>query len=101
MNMDDSNTKYELQITKDNIYSTDGNFTITDLSLGDTYEFFDAYFVSSNGEIIRRIQKNLKEKNLIKCYLAYLVKYMKSNYSNCQKKRGKNFQFANIIQLVI
>ena len=62
MNMDDSNTKYELQITKDNIYSTDGNFTITDLSLGDTYEFFDAYFVSSNGEIIRRIQKKFERK---------------------------------------
>ena len=60
--MDDSNTKYELQITKDNIYSTDGNFTITDLSLGDTYEFFDAYFVSSNGEIIRRIQKKFERK---------------------------------------
>ena len=62
MNMDDSNTKYELQITKDNIYSTDGNFIITDLSLGDTYEFFDAYFVSSNGEIIRRIQKKFERK---------------------------------------
>ena len=57
--MDDSNTKYELQITKDKVYSTDRHFTIEDLSLGDTYKFFDAYFESSNGE-----------KNLIKCYLA-------------------------------
>ena len=62
MNMDDSNTKYELQITKDKVYSTDRHFTIEDLSLGDTYKFFDAYFESSNGEIIRRIQNKFERK---------------------------------------
>ena len=62
MNMDDSNTKYELQITKDKVYSTDRNFTIEDLSLGDTYKFFDAYFESSNGEIIRRNQNKFERK---------------------------------------
>ena len=60
--MDDSNTKYELQITKDKVYSTDRHFTIEDLSLGDTYKFFDAYFESSNGEIIRRIQNKFERK---------------------------------------
>ena len=62
MNMDDSNTKYELQITKDKVYSTDRHFTIEDLSLGDTYKFFDAYFESSNGEIIRRNQNKFERK---------------------------------------
>ena len=60
--MDDSNTKYELQITKDKVYSTDRHFTIEDLSLGDTYKFFDAYFESSNGEVIRRIQNKFERK---------------------------------------
>lgn len=60
--MDDSNTKYELQITRDKVYSTDRHFTIEDLSLGDTYKFFDAYFESSNGEIIRRIQNKFERK---------------------------------------
>ena len=60
--MDDSNTKYELQITKDKVYSTDRHFTIEDLSLGDTYKFFDAYFESSNGEIIRRNQNKFERK---------------------------------------
>lgn len=62
MNMDDSNTKYELQITKDKVYSTDRHFTIEDLSLGDTYKFFDAYFESSNGETIRRNQNKFERK---------------------------------------
>mgnify|MGYP000653071623 CR=1 FL=1 len=60
--MGDSKIKYELTITKDEILSTDSHFTISNLSLGDSYEFLDVYFINSNEEIIRRNRKKRERR---------------------------------------
>lgn len=46
--------KFELTITADEITSTDHRFTIDNLLYGDNYKPIDAYFVSAEGEIVRR-----------------------------------------------
>lgn len=46
--------KYELSITADNLISTDTRFNIDNLFLGDNYEPIDAYYVTSDNELIRR-----------------------------------------------
>lgn len=55
--------KYELTITADNLISTDTRFDEDNLSLGDSYEPIDAYFISANNEKIYR-QRNKGEMRI-------------------------------------
>lgn len=55
--------KYELTITADNLISTDVRFDEDNLSLGDSYEPIDAYFISANNEKIYR-QRNKGEMRI-------------------------------------
>jgi hypothetical protein len=55
--------KYELTITADNIISTDTRFNIDNLNLGDNYEPIDAYYVTSDNELIRR-KRNKGEQRI-------------------------------------
>lgn len=55
--------KYELTITADNLISTDTRFNINNLNLGDNYEPIDAYYVTSDNELIRR-KRNKGEQRI-------------------------------------
>ena len=55
--------KYELTITADNLISTDTRFNIDNLNLGDNYEPIDAYYVTSDNELIRR-KRNKGEQRI-------------------------------------
>lgn len=55
--------KYELTITADNSISTDTRFNINNLNLGDNYEPIDAYYVTSDNELIRR-KRNKGEQRI-------------------------------------
>lgn len=55
--------KYELTITADNLISTDTRFNIDNLFLGDNYEPIDAYYVTSDNELIRR-KRNKGEQRI-------------------------------------
>lgn len=46
--------KYILTITSKDVISTDKNFDINNIALGDKYKPLDVYFEKSNGEIIKR-----------------------------------------------
>lgn len=61
--IDTKQEKYELVITADNVTSTDDQFTIDNLGLGDNYKPLDAYFRSSNGEVIRRKYNKGERRN--------------------------------------
>ena len=55
--------KYELTITADNLISTDTRFNVDNLNLGDNYEPIDAYYVTSDNELIRR-KRNKGEQRI-------------------------------------
>ena len=55
--------KYELTITANNLISTDTRFNIDNLFLGDNYEPIDAYYVTSDNELIRR-KRNKGEQRI-------------------------------------
>ena len=55
--------KYELTITADNLISTDTRFNIDNLNQGDNYEPIDAYYVTSDNELIRR-KRNKGEQRI-------------------------------------
>ncbi|MDE6731768.1 MAG: AAA family ATPase [Oscillospiraceae bacterium] len=55
--------KFELRITADNVTSTDKRFTMDDLGLGDNYKPLEAYFLTADGEIVRRA-RNKGERNI-------------------------------------
>lgn len=55
--------KYELTITADNLISTDIRFDEDNLGLGDNYEPIDAYYVTSDNELIRR-KRNKGEQRI-------------------------------------
>ena len=53
-NIEVKQEKFELTITSDKIVSTDARFTIDNLYFGDNYRPIDAYFISADGEMVRR-----------------------------------------------
>lgn len=55
--------KYELTITADSLISTDTRFNIDNLNLGDNYEPIDAYYITSDNELIRR-KRNKGEQRI-------------------------------------
>jgi len=55
--------KYELTITADNLISTDTRFNIDNLNQGDNYEPIDAYYLTSDNELIRR-KRNKGEQRI-------------------------------------
>ncbi len=61
--IEEKQVKFQLTITAEQIVSTDDRFTMDNLGLGDVYKPIDAYFVSSESEIIRR--KRNKSENRI------------------------------------
>ena len=62
-NIESKQEKYELTITAKNINSTDDRFTIDNLSLGGNYRPIDAYFVSADGETVRRKYNKGERRN--------------------------------------
>jgi len=54
---------YTLIITAEKITSTDDEFTIDNLSLGDNYKPIDTYFKSISGDIIRRLYSKGERRN--------------------------------------
>lgn len=63
---------YELRITKDGVTSSDKNFSLDNLSIGDKCVQIDTYFEKANGEIKRldRDKGKRKKSNRILPYLA-------------------------------
>lgn len=61
--IDTKQEKYELLITADNITSSDDQFTIDNLGLGDNYKPLDAYFRNLDGEVIRRKYNKGEKRN--------------------------------------
>ena len=55
--------KFELTITAESVESTDGRFSMDNLSLGDNYKPLDAYFQRANGDIIRRAYNKGERRN--------------------------------------
>lgn len=52
--MKESQIKYELTITADNVSSSDERFTMDDLALGDNYKPLDTFYQKAESEPIRR-----------------------------------------------
>lgn len=53
-NIESKQEKYEITITATSIVSTDDRFTMENLGLGDNYRPIDAFFVRTDGTVIRR-----------------------------------------------
>ena len=53
-NIEMKQEKFEMTITAKEVISSDDRFTMDNLGLGANYRPIDAYFVSAEGEIIRR-----------------------------------------------
>ncbi len=49
-----NNENFQLTISADKVESTETNFTMDDLTVGDQYKFVDGYFQSAAGKIIRQ-----------------------------------------------
>lgn len=62
-NIESKQEKYELTITAKDISSTDDRFTMDNLNLGDSYRPIDAYFVSTDGETVRRNYNKGERRN--------------------------------------
>ncbi len=54
--------EFVLTISAESVVSTDERFTMTNLHLGDKYEPLDAYFKSSNGNIVNRARHKRENK---------------------------------------
>lgn len=54
--------KFELYITAESVESTDERFTMNNLGLGDNYKPLEAYFLTADGEIIRRAHNKSEYK---------------------------------------
>jgi hypothetical protein len=61
--IEEKQNKFKLTITADGIISTDERFTMDNLALGDNYKPLDAYFVKSNGDIVRRNYRKGERRN--------------------------------------
>lgn len=55
--------KFELTITAESVMSTDKQFTMDNLSLGDNYKPLDVYFKKANGNVIRRSYSKGERRN--------------------------------------
>lgn len=55
--------KFELIITADGVISTDGQFTMDNISLGDKYKPLDTFFKRADGEMIRREYNKGERRN--------------------------------------
>lgn len=55
--------KFELHITTESVESTDERFTMDNLGLGDNYKPLEAYFLTSDGEMVKRA-RNKGERNI-------------------------------------
>jgi len=55
--------KFELIITADEVISTDGQFTMDNISLGDKYKPLDTFFKRADGEMIRREYNKGERRN--------------------------------------
>ena len=55
--------KFELRITADKVESTDEQFTIDHLELGDNYKPLEAYFKKASGEVIKRAYAKGERRN--------------------------------------
>lgn len=62
-NIESKQEKFELTITATEVVSTDDRFTMDNLGLGDNYRPIDAYFVSAEGEIVRRKYNKGERRN--------------------------------------
>lgn len=54
---------YELRITAEGVTSSDKNFSLDNLSIGDKCVQIDTYFEKANGERTERIRENKEQKN--------------------------------------
>lgn len=61
--IENNQKKYSLVITADNVTSTDENFSMENLALGNNYTALDTYYKSSREEVIRR-KRNKGEKKI-------------------------------------
>lgn len=55
--------KFELSITADDIESTDDQFTMENLNLGDNYKPLDVYLKKANGDVIKRFYSKGERRN--------------------------------------
>ena len=62
-NIESKQEKFELTITATEVVSTDDRFTMDNLGLGGNYRPIDAYFVSTEGEIVRRKYNKGERRN--------------------------------------
>lgn len=62
-NIESKQEKFELTITATEVVSTDDRFTMDNLGLGGNYRPIDAYFVSAEGEIVRRKYNKGERRN--------------------------------------
>lgn len=62
-NIESKQEKFELTITATEVTSTDDRFTMDNLGLGDNYRPIDAYFISVEGEVVRRKYNKGERRN--------------------------------------
>ncbi|MBP3351891.1 MAG: AAA family ATPase [Lachnospiraceae bacterium] len=62
-NIESKQEKFELTITATQVTSSDDRFTMDNLGLGDNYRPIDAYFVSAEGDIVRRKYNKGERRN--------------------------------------
>ncbi|MBR5799041.1 MAG: AAA family ATPase [Lachnospiraceae bacterium] len=62
-NIESKQEKFELTITATEVTSTDDRFTMDNLGLGDSYRPIDAYFVSAEGDVVRRKYNKGERRN--------------------------------------
>lgn len=74
-NTDNGKTKFTLTITAEKVTSTDKNFTMDNLGLGDNYEPIDVFYKIEQGEVIRRIYNKgeRRKSNQVMPRLAFQI----------------------------
>lgn len=91
---------FELRITAEGVSSSDENFSLDNLSIGDSCVQIDTYFEKANGErITRHRDKGEKRKVTGVCRFS-LVNYMKSNFPSYRMKTKQVSPYIDLLTAI-
>lgn len=92
--------KFELTITAEDIVSTDDRFTMDNLYLGDNYRPIDAYFVSAEGEMVRRKYNKGERRNTNQTLPRLAFQIFESQITGLSDWDKERFPIASISRIL-
>ncbi len=83
--------KYILTITKDNVTSTDTEFTMDNLGYGDNFKPLDVYFEKADKAIVRRQYNRLERKSCNQTMARLAMQVFEDSLVNLSPQEKSNF----------